>query len=152
MPEQSSIIQLADAVVADFADATFAVTVTAQRVYIPRTKPEELPTEGGLVLVVPKDDAGERESRAKWVRQLKLDVGVFARLDTSAETSIDDQLDALLLLTEQLGDFYANEAKTPGNYDAPLMAVAPSPLWDPEYVDKRHIFAAVLEFTFRGWR
>ncbi|HND54215.1 MAG TPA: hypothetical protein PLV92_17515, partial [Pirellulaceae bacterium] len=86
----AAIVQLADAVVADLNAATFSQPFTAQRSYLPRWKLEELATI--RVTVVPKDDVGERASRAQWQEDYQLDVAIQQRLGAN-ETA---QMDALV--------------------------------------------------------
>ena len=140
----ATIVQLADAVVADLNAATFSQPFTAQRSYLPRWKLEELATI--RVTVVPKDDVGERASRAQWQEDYQLDVAVQQRLGAS-ETA---QMDALVLLGQELADYF--KSRNPAGDLATLVAVAFAPLFDPDHLEKHKTLTTVLNLTFRGWR
>jgi len=140
----AAIVQLADAVVADLNAATFSQSFTAQRSYLPRWKLEELATI--RVTVVPKDDVGERASRAQWQEDYQLDVAIQQRLGAN-ETA---QMDALVLLGQELADYF--KSRNPTGDLATLVAVAFAPLFDPDHLEKHKTLTTVLNLTFRGWR
>ncbi|HNB60283.1 MAG TPA: hypothetical protein PK308_08205 [Phycisphaerales bacterium] len=140
----AAIVQLADAVVADLNAATFSQPFTAQRSYLPRWKLEELATI--RVTVVPKDDVGERASRAQWQEDYQLDVAIQQRLGAN-ETA---QMDALVLLGQELADYF--KSRNPAGDLATLVAVAFAPLFDPDHLEKHKTLTTVLNLTFRGWR
>ena len=140
----AAIVQLADAVVADLNAATFSQPFTAQRSYLPRWKLEELATI--RVTVVPKDDVGERASRAQWQEDYQLDVAIQQRLGAN-ETA---QMDALVLLGQELADYF--KSRNPTGDLATLVAVAFAPLFDPDHLEKHKTLTTVLNLTFRGWR
>ena len=140
----AAIVQLADAVVADRNAATFSQPFTAQRSYLPRWKLEELATI--RVTVVPKDDVGERASRAQWQEDYQLDVAIQQRLGAN-ETA---QMDALVLLGQELADYF--KSRNPAGDLATLVAVAFAPLFDPDHLEKHKTLTTVLNLTFRGWR
>ena len=140
----AAIVQLADAVVTDLNAATFSQPFTAQRSYLPRWKLEELATI--RVTVVPKDDVGERASRAQWQEDYQLDVAIQQRLGAN-ETA---QMDALVLLGQELADYF--KSRNPAGDLATLVAVAFAPLFDPDHLEKHKTLTTVLNLTFRGWR
>lgn len=140
----AAIVQLADAVVADLNAATFSQSFTAQRSFLPRWKLEELATI--RVTVVPKDDVGERASRAQWQEDYQLDVAIQQRLGAN-ETA---QMDALVLLGQELADYF--KSRNPAGDLATLVAVAFAPLFDPDHLEKHKTLTTVLNLTFRGWR
>lgn len=140
----AAIVQLAEAVVADLNAATFSQRFTAQRSYLPRWKLEELATI--RVTVVPKDDVGERASRAQWQEDYQLDVAIQQRLGAN-ETA---QMDALVLLGQELADYF--KSRNPAGDLATLVAVAFAPLFDPDHLEKHKTLTTVLNLTFRGWR
>ena len=144
MTMPAAIIQLADAIVADLNTATFGQAFIAQRTYLPRWKLEELATI--RVTVVPKDDIGERASRAQWQEDYHIDVAIQQRLAANEQ----EQLDALIGLAEELADYFKSRNPT-GNL-ATLIAVAFAPLFDPEHLEKHKTLTTVINLTFRGWR
>src|SRR5512136_3281491 len=132
----AAIVQLADAVVADLNAATFSQSFTAQRSYLPRWKLEELATI--RVTVVPKDDVGERASRAQWQEDYQLDVAIQQRLGAN-ETA---QMDALVLLGQELADYF--KSRNPAGDLATLVAVAFAPLFDTDHPEKHKTLTPVL--------
>jgi hypothetical protein len=138
------IVQLADAIVSDLNAASFSQPVVVQRTYLPRWKLEELATI--RVSVVPKDDVGERASRAQWREDYQLDVAIQQRLGANEAA----QMDGLILLGQELADYFKTRNPT-GNL-ATLTAVAFAPLFDPEHLEKHKTLTTVINLTFRGWR
>jgi len=140
----AAILELADAVVADLNAATFSQPFTAQRSYLPRWKLEDLGTI--RVTVVPKDDAGERASRSQWQEDYQIDVAIQRKLG-SDETA---QLDGLILLAQEVADYF--KSRNPTGDSATLVAVAFAPLFDPDHLEKHKTLTTVVNLTFRGWR
>ena len=140
----AAITQLADAIVADLNDHTFSQAFQAQRTYLPRWKLEELSTI--RVSVVPKDDVGERASRTQWQEDYQVDVAIQQKLGANES----EQMDALILLGQELADFFKSRNPT-GNL-ATLIAVAFAPLFDPEHFENHKTLTTVINLTFRGWR
>ena len=140
----AAILELADAVVLDLNEATFSQPFVSQRAYLPRWKLEELATI--RVTIVPKDDVGERASRVQWQEDYQLDVAIQQRLGTN-ET---EQMDTLILLGQELADYF--KTRNPTGNVATLVAVAFAPLFDPEHLEKHKTLTTVINLTFRGWR
>ncbi len=140
----AAITQLADAIVADLNDHTFSQAFQAQRTYLPHWKLEELSTI--RVSVVPKDDVGERASRTQWQEDYQVDVAIQQKLGANES----EQMDALILLGQELADFFKSRNPT-GNL-ATLIAVAFAPLFDPDHLENHKTLTTVINLTFRGWR
>lgn len=138
------IVQIADAIVADLNDHDFSLEFTAERTYMPRYKTEDL--EQVQVSVVPKDDVGQRASRAQWQQDYKIDLAVQQKLGDDEKT----QMDALILLGQELSDYFKEHNPT-GNL-AVLTECSYAPLFDPEHLEKHKTLTTVLNLTFRGWR
>ena len=140
----AAIVQLAEAIVSDLNTNSFGQPFIAQRAYLPRWKLEELTTI--RVSVVPKDDVGERASRAQWQEDYHIDVAIQQRLNTNEH----EQLDTLIGLAEELADYF--KTRKPTGDIATLIAVAFAPLFDPEHLEKHKTLTTVINLTFRGWR
>jgi len=138
------IVQIADAIVADLNDHDFSLEFTAERTYMPRYKTEEL--EQVQVSVVPKDDVGQRASRAQWQQDYKIDLAIQQKLGDDEQA----QMDALILLGQELADYF-KEQNLAGNL-AVLTECGYAPLFDPEHLEKHKTLTTVLNLTFRGWR
>jgi len=138
------IVQIADAIVADLNDQDFSLEFTAERTYLPRYKTEDL--EQVRVSVVPKDDVGQRASRAQWQQDYKIDLAIQQKLGDDEQA----QMDALILLGQELADYF-KEQNLAGNL-AVLTECGYAPLFDPEHLEKHKTLTTVLNLTFRGWR
>lgn len=140
----AAIVQLADAIVADLNSHPFSQAFQAQRCYLPRWKLEDLATI--RVSVVPKDDVGQRASRAQWQEDYQIDVAIQQHL-TGDEQSL---MDGLILLAQEIADYFKTSNPT-GNL-ATLVTVAFAPLFDPDHLEKFKTLTTVVNLTFRGWR
>lgn len=138
------IVQIADAIVADLNDQDFSLEFTAERTYLPRYKTEDL--EQVRVSVVPKDDVGQRASRAQWQQDYKIDLAIQQKLGDDEQA----QMDALILLGQELADYF-KEQNLAGDL-AVLTECGYAPLFDPEHLEKHKTLTTVLNLTFRGWR
>ncbi|MFM7842918.1 MAG: hypothetical protein ACKPEY_01640 [Planctomycetota bacterium] len=140
----AAILQLADVIVADLNAATFSQSFITERSYLPRWRLEDLSTI--RVTVVPKDNVGERASRSQWQEDYQIDVAVQQRLGSNEQ----DQADGLIQLAEELADYF--KTRNPTGDLATLIAVAFTPLFDPDHLEKHKTLTTVIALTFRGWR
>ena len=141
---QAQIISLADALVAELGNHAFNLTFEVERAYLPRYELKDL--DEVRVTVVPKDDVGQRASRAQWQADYKIDLAIQQKLG-------DDelgQMDALILLGQELADHLRSHT-LPDN-SAVLVECNYAPLFDPEHLEKHRTLTTVLNLTFRGWR
>ncbi len=140
-------IAVADLVVADFNAATFSQSVVAVRSYFPRYTLEELLT--ARVTVVPKDSPRARETRGSFQRDVVLDVAVQKQL-VAADAAAEQVLaDALVLLTEELLEYY--ETRSPSGTGLAFVDGGYALLWDPDHLNEKHVFTSVMTLTFRKW-
>lgn len=138
------IVQIADAVVADLNAHPFSQPFTAVRTYLPRYKLELLADI--QVSVVPKDDVGQRASRAQWQQDYKLDLAIQQRLASNER----EQLDQLILLGQELADYFKDH--NPVGNQTVLIECGYAPLFDPDHLEQFKTLTTVLNLTFRGWR
>lgn len=140
----AAILTIADAVVADLNSHPFSLPFTAVRTYLPRYKLENLTAI--QVSVVPKDDVGQRASRAQWQQDYKLDLAIQQRLAANEQ----EQMDQLILLGQELADYFKDH--NPVGDQATLVECGYSPLFDPDHLEQFKTLTTVLNLTFRGWR
>lgn len=140
----AQIIALADALVADISGHAFSMPFDVERAYLPRYELKDL--SDVRVTVVPKDDVGQRASRAQWQQDYKLDLAIQQKLGDDELA----QMDALILLGQELADYFKEHSVTGG--PAVLVECNYAPLFDPEHLEKHRTLTTVLNLTFRGWR
>lgn len=144
----SKIIEVADAVVAALAGATFSQTLSARRRYIPRI---DLKDAGTLfVTVVPKAIRTEQATRSHVWKEFDVDVAVQKRLaadsDPEKESGIAE-CDALMLLAEEVLDFFESGTLFA---DCPLLPTPDAPLiYHPEHLQNDKVFTAVFTLSFK---
>lgn len=138
------IVQIADAIVSDLSENEFSQAFSIARTYLPRFKSEDL--DEVRVSVVPKDDVGQRASRAQWQQDYKIDLAIQQKLGSDEQA----QMDALILLGQELADYFKQHSLT-GN-PAALFECGYAPLFDPDHLENHKTLTTVLNLTFRGWR
>lgn len=137
----ATIIQIADAVVAQLNAATFSQPLTAVRHYAPSFK---LPDMKELhVTVVPRAISSTSLDRSRDTFSYEVDVAIQRKTDGEQAT-----LDALMTLVEEIADHFRAGplASFPG---ARCMDVKNAPVFAPEHLDEFRQFTSVLTLTFR---
>jgi hypothetical protein len=137
----ATIIQIADAVVAQLNAATFGQPLTAARLYAPSF---ELPDMETLhVTVVPRAISSASLDRSRDTFSYEIDLAVQKKTDM-AQVS----LDALMTLVEEIADHFRQGplASFPG---ARCMDVKNAPVYSQEHLDELRQFTSVLTLTFR---
>ena len=137
----STIIQIADAVVAQLNAATFSQPLTAARDYAPSFK---LPDMKSLhVTVVPRGMSSASLDRSRDAFSYEIDVAVQKKTDMAQAT-----LDALMSLVEEIADHFRTErlSSFPG---ARCMDVKNAPVFSQEHLDELRQFTSVLTLSFR---
>lgn len=138
----STILALADAVVAGLNAGTFSLPFTVQRGYRPAA---ELPDLAAVkVTVIPKSLAITAASRADGFYDCALDIGVQRKVN------LDDpaELDALMRLVEELAD-HLRFKRLDGFPAAAWLSIENDPIFAPEHLEKEHVFTSVLTVTYR---
>lgn len=137
------LVSVADAVVSALNGGTWSQTFTAARTYEPEY---ELKVTGTLqVPVVPaalKMTRGDR-GRNFWTYEVR--VGVFQRPDPYTQ----EALDALVLLVEQIGDYFAHPGFRLTSPAADCVSVELDPVYSDHHLYEFRQFSAVLALTFR---
>jgi len=137
----ATIIQIADAVVAQLNAATFSLPLTAVRHYVPSF---ELPDMETLhVTVVPRGISSTSLDRSRDTFSYEIDLAVQKKTDMAPAT-----LDALMSLVEEIADHFRAGplASFPG---ARCMDVKNAPVFSQEHLDELRQFTSVLTLTFR---
>ena len=137
----STIIQIADAVVAQLNATTFSQPLTAARDYAPSFK---LPDMKSLhVTVVPRSMSSASLDRSRDAFSYEIDVAVQKKTDAAQAT-----LDALMSLVEEIADHFRDErlSSFPG---ARCVDVKNAPVFSQEHLDELRQFTSVLTLTFR---
>lgn len=138
----STIVALADAIVAKLQDGTFSRPFEVQRGYRPVV---ELPTLAAVkVTVIPKSLAISAATRADGFYDCAIDIGVQQKVD------VDDPaaLDALMKLVEEIGD-HLRYHKLDGFALAAWLSLENEPVFAPEHLEQHRQFTSVLTVTYR---
>ena len=109
---------------------------------------------GLVVAVMPRKDATTRLSRGGLLQvDLDVTVGVFKPL-VGTDEEIDQQVDAMLLLSQQIEDLFVTES-LPGRTEQLVSAATDATgdtAFDPSSLLEKREFSAFITLTFRGTR
>ena len=141
----ATILDIADAVVAELNGGSFGLPFTATRAYIPRFDLEEMATL--RVTVVPKGVQITRGSRGKDQHDYRVDVGVQQKFEQEDAA----ELDSLMGLVEQIADHFRSLALET-DPEAVCVAVENGPVYAQEHMREGRLFTSILTLTFRAWR
>lgn len=136
----STIIAIADAVVAHLNAGTFSQPVSAQRVYQPAFTLEEL--KDLRVSVVPRATGITTASRDSSTFECAVDVGIQKKIGE------ENEIDGLLDLVEELAD-HLRLKRLPGAPDAAWVGIAHDPIVSTEALNEHRTFTSVLAVTYR---
>jgi len=140
----ATIIEIADAVVAELNDASFSRSFSAVRSYLPRF---ELPEMAELhVTVVPRGLDISTGTRAGHQHDYRIDVAVQQKLQSGSISEIDE----LVGLMEEIADHF--RGRTLADPPASCVAVENEPVYVAEHMDEMRQFTSVITLTLRTWR
>lgn len=138
----STVIDIADAVVASLNAGTFSQTFEAERKYQPVY---ELPDMQTLhVSVVPRSVSITTATRETGYFDCAVDVGVQKKVNPDEP----DEIDALMNLVEEIADHLRMKRLN----DAPQAAwvsIENEPAFASEHLDQQRVFTSVLTVTYR---
>lgn len=140
----ATIVQIADAVVAQLNAATCSQPLQAERHYLPQFELSEM-TEL-RVSVVPRAVASKGLDRNRDSFDYRVDVAVQRKLDPTP-----GNLDALMALVEEIADHFRSHPLA-GYPQARCTEVENVPVYAPEHLEEFRQFTSVLTLTFRVWR
>ncbi len=136
----STILDIADAVVASLNAGTFTEPVQSERRYQPTV---ELPDLAELkVSVVPKAVTITNATRTDGYFDCAIDIGVQKKIAGDAE------IDGLVNLVEELAD-HLRQKRLDSFPDAAFVSIANDPVFAPEHLDQQRVFTSVLTVTYR---
>ncbi len=138
----STIIQIADAIVAGLNAGSFAPPFTAQRRYRPTFDLAELDTL--RVSVVPKSVEITNATRSASYFDCTVDIGIQQKVDADDAGAID----ALMDLVQQIAD-HLRMQRLSSLPEAVWLRIANEPVFAPEMLDQERVFTAVLTVTYR---
>jgi len=138
----ATIIDVADAVVAQLNGGSFSQPFTARRLYRPQFELREMKTLH--VTVVPKALTINSLSRGSDSHEYQIDVAVQKKF----ETETTEELDPLVGLVEEIADRF----RTPRLASLPAalcVKVENKPIYAQEHFDEMRQFTSILTLTFR---
>lgn len=138
----STIIDIADAVVASINAGTFAQPVQAERRYQPAFELTDL--KDLKVSVVPKAVTITNATRTDGYFDCAVDVGVQKKVNADDEA----ELDGLADLVEQIAD-HLRQKRLDNGPEAAFISIANEPVFAPDHLDQQRVFTSVLTVTYR---
>lgn len=148
----ATIVELADAILADLnaaggssSDSVFDQSFIATRSWKPEFTLEQI-TATAAVVVVPAGEGNEILTRAGELSvTYQIDVGVLKGISLAENSEVD----ALVYLVQQIGDFYKATRRPTGRRETFIGAQFFLP--DEEFLRKRK-FVGIARLSFRGMR
>jgi hypothetical protein len=138
----STLIALADAIVASLNSGTFSILFQAERGYRPVVELQTL--QAVKVTVIPKSLAITAATRADGFYDCAIDVGVQRKVDVDDPAALDE----LMKLVEELGD-HLRFRKLEGFAVAAWLSLENEPVFAPEHLEQHRQFTSVLTVTYR---
>ena len=146
----TTIIQIADAVVETLNGATLSQPVTAVRHYLPEFDLKEM--DELHVSVVPAEMDEEIADRTRDRAEYKIHVAVQKRVAKQDPPGIDTAaIDTLMQLVEEIDDLFRHK-RLAGYEQAHWAKTENKPIYDPKHLKEHGQFTSLLVFTFRVTR
>ncbi|MGE0606561.1 MAG: hypothetical protein AB7O62_05480 [Pirellulales bacterium] len=140
----ATIVEIADAVVADLNAATLSQPLSAQRLYVPSFCAQDLAEL--KVVVVPRAEDGSTASRSATQHEYTIDVGLLKRVPNATPAEVDP----LMLLTQEIGDYF--RFRSPAGRTERWLRTEVRVPFSPEHMEQQRQFLAVLSIIFVGLR
>jgi len=140
----ATIIDIADAIVAELNGESFSQPFTAERAYKPTFDLQEM--QDLHVTVVPKELASQQSSRSMVQQDFQIDIGIQKKLEAD-----DAETDALMALVEEIADFF-RRGRLEAVPNAGLIRTENAPVFSPEHLSELRQFTSVLTLTYRMLR
>jgi len=138
----STVIDVADAVVASLNAGSFGIPFTSARSYVPVVELSDLAEL--IVTVVPKSAEITTATRTSSYFDCTIDIGIQQKVNPD-ELS---ELDALADLAEQIVDHLRLESLD-ALPEAAWLSIANEPVFAPEHLDQQRVFTSVVSVTYR---
>jgi len=138
----STIIQLADGIVASLNVGSFSQQFQAERHYQPVVELQQL--QQLKVTVVPKSVSISAASRQDSFFDCAIDIGVQRKIDADNP----EVLDSLMHLVEEIAD-HLRFKRLDGFPAAVWFSIENDPIFAPDHLEKERVFTSVLTVTYR---
>jgi hypothetical protein len=144
----STIVDIADAVVAELNGGTFSQTLTAMRHYKPVFDLKDM--KDLHVSVVPKAQEMSMAGRGLAQSDVQIDIGVQKKLPDDVP---DDAaaIDGLMNLVQEIADFL-RQRRLAAMSSAAWVRTENSPVYAPDHLEQLRQFTSVLTVTYRVMR
>ena len=143
----SVTVQVADAMVAELNAGPFDPALGATRLYRPEFDLAQLKTT--QVTLVPKKIEITNIARNANQYDVSIDVAVQKKVDLANQAD----LDGLMALVEQIGEFFRLRRLTLAGGGSALWAKTENdPIFAPEHLETKQVFTSVLTLTFKVTR
>lgn len=136
----STVLDVADAVVASLNGASFSQALTAERAYQPTFDLQEM--QSLHVSVVPRSVAIDAASRSGVFLDCTIDVGVQKKINAGTE-----ELDGLMRLVQEIVDHL--RFRSLDSVAGKWLRIANDPVFAPEHLDQMRQFTSVISVTYR---
>lgn len=148
----ATVIDIADAIVADLNAGSFSMSFTAERWYVPIRDLKDLTNETQpTISVVPLTILGTLLTRGgAYMEQYDIAVGIQKSIGKGqmANTDIIAVCDPLMTFCEQIMNFFA--AKALLSYPTAFCTQHKlEPIYSPEMLDEKRLFTSILTLTFK---
>lgn len=146
----AAIVTVAKGVVADLNVAgRWSQQFTAERKYKPKATLEEL--DKLKVQVAMAAWRVSMDNRTDWAHEFDIDAGFMLRADEKAGDQAIDVFDKLLLLVEEVSDYF--QANRPSQGECPLANISFGPQGDgqpyvSEHIEPNNQFTSVIKLTY----
>jgi hypothetical protein len=138
----STLVALADAIVARLNAGSFSLPFEARRGYRPVV---ELPDLTAVVVtVIPKSLTISAATRADGFYDCAIDVGVQRKVNAEEREPLDD----LMRWVEEIGD-HLRAQPLDAFPAATWLSLENDPIFVPDHLEKEHVFTSVLTVTYK---
>ena len=139
------VTDIAEAVKDELNGGSFSQSFTAERHYQPVFELPEMKTLH--VTVVPKGMTIHPASRGLIQHDYQIDIAVQKKFDTGE----NDELDVLMALVEEIGDFFRRR-RLSSLPNAACVKIENTPIYAQEHMEQLRQFTSVITLTFRVLR
>ncbi len=138
----STVIEVADAVVASLNAGSFTPPFTAARKYVPAVELSDLVDLN--ITVVPKSLEISTATRTGSHFDCTIDIGIQQKVNPDEPA----ELDALSDLAEQIVD-HLRLQPLDAMPEAAWLSITHEPVFAPEHLDQQRVFTSVVSVTYR---
>lgn len=152
---QAAIITLADNVADDLNNKQggWSQSFTAERVYYPKVDLDD--TDRLKVHVGAAAWRKAADNRDESAHDFDIEIGVQYRASENAASQAKQRFDELMILVEEISDYYESTRPTLADYVLTDVNFGPGGSgqpYIPEHVEQFNQFTGVIRLTFRKWR